>query len=444
MKQRNHPPRVSLFDVLKDRKRFTQSRTDILMDVTLKHGDVVELPHPFEKLYTASHPLAVRHVLLDNAKNYAKSSEYEILGRWIGNSLIVSEGELWASDRKMLQPAFHRQAIQSFQNQIQTSVEQMLNDWKHRALQSEDGETFSLDVGEEMLKLALSIIGWRLFGKDISVDLEEMGRLMGSCQEHITDRMLKIDWAAFFPTPRERRFQKQVQRLSRLIKNYLLNPAPGSVAELMRAHRKKEGSLLTLEEQVNQMLGFLAAGHETSAVALTWALFLLSEHPHIQRSAESEEQKGSGNDYAEQIFEETLRLYPPVPCFGRVALEDDEIQGFFIPQGGTVVLPQFVTHRRPDLWKNADQFEPERFSTERRSEILKNAYYPFGLGQRVCIGQGLALLEGAITLQEILKEFEVGEVMGPKPQMNAQISLKPDRPVRIKFRKKTSRLPLPT
>ena len=302
----------------------------------------------------------------------------------------------------------------------------MIGQWKQRV--DENGDVL-IDTDREMTRLTLQIIGKRLFGKDLGPFLDELAKIMAQCQAHITQRMLTVDWAKYFTTPQERVFRQNRGRLIKLIEQYLDNCPEGSIARLMAEYRDAHGTPLSRTRQVDQMLGFLAAGYETTAAGLTWSAYLLSEHPWAQAHI-----RERGRAYAEQVFEETMRLYPPIPCFARVALEEDEIQGFRIPRGGTVVLPQYVTHRRPDLWKNAETFDPERFSNNRRDEIIKNSYYPFGLGPRACIGQGLATLETAVAIEKIVTSFELLEVQGEKPGMLALLSLRPDRSIILRCR----------
>ncbi len=407
-------PRLSFFEIIKNPRRFKKTRTEILMDATLRFGDVVRLPNPFTRMYVASHPNAVRRVLVDNAQNYRKGEEYKLLSKWIGNGLITTEGEFWASDRRLIQPLFHREIIQNFSEQITQSAQSLVNSWSKRVEKS-DSDYFDIKISEEMMRHSLVIIGWRLFGQDISCSTDEISGLMTQCQRYITNRMLTIDFS-------HSRFRKNLQRLEVIIESYSTKSIPGSVAELLTLNGYDS------RRKLDQLMGFIVAGHETTAMALTWTLFLLSKHPEIQSRCRDHQEP----EFIRAVVEESMRLYPPIPCISRRAIADDELMGFRIPAGSKIIVPQHVTHRRPDFWKNAEHFIPERFLPPERGEILPYTYFPFGMGSRICIGQQMAMLECQITLSLLLKSFHFTPLPVPDPKPIALISLRPDREVLLR------------
>jgi cytochrome P450/fatty acid desaturase len=401
-------PRLSWSAVLMKPSRFLHARTEILMQASRRHGHVVRLPSLGTPMFVATHPVALQRMFKDNADNWAKSEEYALLAEWIGRGLITTEGELWASDRRILSPAFHGDMVRGLSERIEESARAMLATW------TQDRE---VDVSDEMTRLSLGIIGRKLFGRDISPSLGEIGRLMTVCQEHLTRRMLMpVDFGS-------RRFRRTRDELRAIVARLAVHPGPGSVAELLSENGFGH------EAQIDHLVGFFAAGYETTATSLAWTVFLLTKHSSVQERARHE-----GGAFLRATIEESMRLYPPVPCFGRRALADDVLMGFRIPAGAKVIVAPHVTHRHPDFWETPEAFDPERFLLPRRNAIPRGAYFPFGLGHRFCVGRQMAMLTSEVTLALALEAFELQPGNGPDPSPVALIALRPDRPVAVRLR----------
>jgi cytochrome P450 len=203
-----------------------------------------------------------------------------------------------------------------------------------------------------------------------------------------------------------------------ILEPFANNPEAESVAALL-AQRGIDRSA-----QMDQLVGLFAAGHETTAIALAWTLWLLAKHPSTQERVRRE-----GGALLRATLDESLRLYPPIPCFGRRAIDDDILEGLLIPKGSKVILAQHVTHRLPEFWSDPDTFDPERFLPHRKGEQCESAYFPFGMGQRTCIGSAMALLECRLTLSLLIKRFTFEVTGAEEPKPTAMISLRPDRPI---------------
>jgi cytochrome P450 len=266
-------------------------------------------------------------------------------------------------------------------------------------------------------------------------------------QKQVVKRgMAVVDFAKYLPTPGQIRFNRVVRKLHALLEQLVeqrrkKGPAPGET-DLIEAFEGQEPRAIR-----DQAITFFLAGHETTAVALSWALSLLATHEDIQERVAAEaqavhEEGLRGFDaysrlrYTRMTFEESMRLYPPGPFIGREAIEDDELGGYRIPAGSTIALCQYATHRRPDLWVDALKFDPERFSDERRSSIPAYAYFPFGGGSRVCIGQTLGMMEGVLTLARVARGFRMAPPPGAgefPPRPMSLVSLRPARPIRLRM-----------
>jgi linoleoyl-CoA desaturase len=404
----NRPPRLGLLEILREPKRFTESRTDLLLEAALRHGPIVRLPKPFDRMYLVSESSAVKRVLVDNAKNWRKSEEYRPLAEWLGRGLITSEGAVWAKDRRLLQPAFHRETLAQLSRQVATCT----STWPL------EGKAV-VDMTREMLDLSLVIIGHRLFGYELErADVDQIRVLTSECQEYVTKEML-----SFQPFSRGRsKYVANVKTLRAILGRLDRVAGEGSISRLLA-----DGDP---DAQMDHLLGFIAAGHETTAVTLAWTLMLLAENPAMQDRARNDDA------YLNAAVDEAMRLYPAVPCFARRATEDDVLAGFPMKRGAKVIVAPHVTHRLPQYWPNADQFDPERFLPERRAELTKNAYYPFGMGPRTCIGAAMATMECRVILRSLLDRFSLEPAWGDnEPRARAMISLSPDpkRPVLLRL-----------
>jgi len=401
-------PRFPLWKVLAKPSRFLRARTEILREATASLGHVVRLPGLGAPMFVATHPLALRRILRDNAANWVKSDEYTLLSEWIGRGLITTEGDVWAADRRMLSPAFHGEVVSRLASQIEASARAMLTTWTARS---------EIDVSEATTALSLEIIGWKLFGRNISPLVPELARLMIDCQEHLTRRMLMpIDLGV-------RSFREKERELRAIVEALAEDAAPGSVARLM------EDPDFARVARIDHLLGFFVAGYETTATSLAWTLHLLAKHPSVQRRARLED-----GAYLRAVVDESMRLYPPVPCFGRRSVADDELMGFAIPKGSKVIVAPHVTHRHPDFWEAPAAFDPERFLAPRRAAIPKDAYFPYGLGARACVGRQMATMTIERTLALVLDAFELETVGRHEPSPVALFALRPDRPIVLRVR----------
>jgi cytochrome P450 len=274
--------------------------------------------------------------------------------------------------------------------------------------------SLEVDILDEMMKLSLVFIGLRLFGRDISAQVGELSGLMEKGQKYITHRTPLIDFS-------RREFKRNVQRVREILAPLAAAPEPESIAALLTQRGFDPAA------RMDHLVGLFAAGHETTAVALTWTFWLLAKHPSMQQRIRVE-----GDSFLRAALDESLRLYPPVPCFARRAIDDDVLEGFLIPKGSKLVLAQHVTHRLPEFWKDPHTFDPERFLPQRKSEICSHAFFPFGMGPRTCVASAMAMLECRVTLSLLLERFTFETTATEEPKPVAMISLRPDRQITLR------------
>lgn len=417
--------------------------------VRIRYGDVFRFrigPFVHHFLY---HPDHVRHVLFDNPKNYLRGWQYRLLGNLFGDNLVASEGPSWLRQRRLAQPAFQRRRLAGYADTMVASINDMIGRWEAAAKSS----SVEMDVAPEMSRLALAIASRTLFDQDVSQEADRVGTAFGTVGRYLEMRFNNpfTTLPGWVPTATNRRFKRAVGTLFDLMLALIRERRREGrdhgdlLSMLMTARDEETGESMTDEQLRSQALTFLIAGHETTAIALTWTCYLLAGHSAIQQEVRSEvnavlgERSPTMADTASlaatrQVIEESMRLYPPVWTLPRHLAADDEIGGFTIPRGSMIVLVPYMTHRHPDVWQQPDVFDPRRFAPEQAAERPKGAYFPFLGGPHQCIGNEFAMIEMTLIVAMVLRKFDLelipNQLIGPK----ASIQLRPDAPVRITFR----------
>jgi cytochrome P450 len=402
-------------------------RLSLALDIS-SGADIVQVPFPGRHVLFLTHPDDVRRVLQGNADNYRKSFDYRFLAELMGEGLVTSEGELWRKDRRMLQPAFHHSAMQTFAQTVKAQTARMLDGWRRLAPGSR------IDVFAETMRLTVSIIGLRIFSADVWEHAQTLRELMAESAMYLVERsQAPVDVARFVRTPARRRFEAARAELRALLETYLAprwyeraDPARADLVEVLKA------SGVSREAAMDHVITLLLAGHETTAGALGWCLHALSRDSALQTAVAQDLSDPERCEAAvDALVCETLRRFPPLPVVGREALEDDVLGGVAVPKGSSLVIFIYGTHHREDLWSSPERFQPERFTAEKRREHRPGAYLPFGLGPRACVGAGLAMLELKTALKMIVPQFRVTPDLGPPVVPVPMIALRADRPVML-------------
>ncbi len=372
------------------------------------------------------HPDGVQHVLQDNHSNYSKDTrEFALFSYLMGNGLVISNGDFWLRQRRMMQPAFHRQKINALSGMICEEAQATIDRWEKTRL---NGLSFNL-MGE-MLDLSLEMVTRALFGARLS---DPDGTIAANIAFLMEDMGYRFERPWYpppgVPTPYNRRFTTARQYLDKIVFSLIderrRNPdLPGDLLSML-IQATDEGAetpdgktaRMTDVQLRDEAVTLLVAGHETTASALTWTLYLLSQHPEAEARLLREVDEVLADrtptledltsmPYTRMVIDESLRLYPPGWLTFRKALADDEIGGYRIPAGTTLTLSQWATHRHPQFWQNPEVFDPERFSPERSQDRPRFAFFPFGGGPRLCIGSSFALLELQLVLPMLARRFQ--------------------------------------
>jgi cytochrome P450 len=416
------------------RKLWTD-RLAMLSDAADEYGDAVHFRMGLKNLYFFNHPDHAKYVLADNAANYHKGIGLTEAKRLLGEGLLTSEGELWRRQRRTIQPAFRRDRLGDFAGMIAGEASTLVS-----RLESKVGGG-PVDVLAEMTRLTLSVLGAALLDADLGPFIS-LGHAFEEVQdqamfEMVTLRMLPI----WLPIPRHRRFHAALRELEdaamALVDEREASPKPGSgdmITRLLDAYRDEPESVRRRRLR-DELLTILLAGHETTASTLSWAWYLVDQHPEVADRMHAEALEVLGDrlpvledlnrlPYTTMVIQETMRLYPPVWGLTRRALADDVVGGYRVPAGSDVMISPYTLHRHPGFWPDPQRFDPLRFEQANADVTHRYAYIPFGAGPRVCVGSHLGMMEATFVASMVARKFRLGLVPGRKVKPEAMLSLR--------------------
>ncbi|MDP9475161.1 MAG: cytochrome P450 [Actinomycetota bacterium] len=417
--------------------RFRRHAPSFFLDALRRYGDASRFYLVRRKVYLLFGPDYAERVLGTNAPNYPRAG-YDKLASLLGAGLLSSEGEAWRVQRKIAQPAFTPQRLRGVVGALTAAVE----DSSERLDRAAEAAA-PVDVEQEMNRLALAMLGRTMFGKDFSASAAGVNDALRYVLHYGTKRIGNpLALPPSVPTPKNRRHRKALARLDEVV--YAL------IDERRRRGGNGEDLLSSLVETPDPRTGvpmddrllrdnvmtFLTAGHETTAKALTWSLYLTHRHPAHAETVREEARRTlaygtldharlSELVHTERFAREAIRLYTPVPALARKVLEDDEVGGYRIVGGSRVIVSPYATHRHPGFWEYPERFEPERFTPENSKERHHYAYLPFGRGPRQCIASNFALMEMRVALATLLSRFSFSAVGDGEPDTEALFTLRP-------------------
>lgn len=399
------------------------------------YGDVVYFEIVNEPFYQLNHPDDIESVLVENNQKFSKGHlNQELLTPVLGTGLFTSEGETWRDQRHLLQPLFHPDQITMYGTIMTECTERMLAEWSDEQ---------QIDVLEAMKGLTLEIVARSLLGVDIRQDIRTIGRTLNIILRYIdsNSNLLLPSWA---PTPGNRRYRQAITELESIVDRIITERRTGTegvdvVSKLLAAENER-GEQISTRQLRDEVMTFLIAGHETTAVTLTYALYLLATYPAAEQRLVEELATVLDGDspsvaevsdltFTDHVITETMRLFPPASRIHREPVDDVMIQGHQIPAGATVVLPQWVVHRDPRWYRDPLAFHPERWSDEFRTRLPRLAYFPFGTGPRRCIGDRFARLEATLVLATILQRYHLELSPETSLQVEAAVTTRPKQSV---------------
>jgi len=391
-----------------------------------KYGDVFRLDSvffhfmpDFDYFICIAHPDMVKHVMQDNNRNYVKSFAYRVLENLVGKGLLTSEGDFWRKQRRLMQPTFHKERLSSFGQIMTDGCEEVLARWRTLPKGSE------VNVSKDMMAMTLKVVCRAMFSTDVGQAMEVVSSEFDVANELMNDRIVKpYGFPLWIPTQRNRREKRSYAAIKAVVADIIeqRKKATGRhddlLAMLMETEDADTGERMTDQQVQDEVITMFLAGHETTAVALSWLFLALDENPEVEQRTAQEAGEVLGGRipsladlrhlaYTRMVIDETLRLYPPAWLIGRHAVEEDVIGGFCIPSKTNCLIPVYHIHRDKRFWENPEQFIPERFSPEKSEKRHKFVYFPFGGGPRQCIGNSFALMEMQLSVAMILQEFKL-------------------------------------
>ena len=432
---------VSPWTVLRNRRRILKNPLPFHHEKFEAYGDTFRIKiTPKTRVVFTRDPVIVRHVLQKNHRNYAKSElQTRDVAKYIGQGILTSEGEFWRMHRKMIQPAFHKERLQGLLGLMYQAIRTEL---------SRIPEGAQLDIFPWMSDLAFQVVAQSLFSAgDLRKDMNRLQEITETNQQMLIREMrqpyLKWWFQASGQIGRHLDLAADARGLlDRLIEIRVKSGRPeGDLLDMLLEARYEDGGAMSRRQLIDEVLILFTAGHETTANALSFTLFLLARHPEIQEEAFESlqgldferggaEELLQGLGYIQQCVEEAMRLYPPVYVIDRVSLAVEELQGHTYPAGTTWLLSLFELHRHPDLWEAPESFRPSRFHPDRKKEYSR-FYFPFGAGPRMCIGNNFAMYEMLLAVGWMVKKYSIQTPMEDL-ELNPLISLKPGK-VLLKF-----------
>ena len=407
---------------------------EVMERATLQYGPLTHLPLPTLEGYVLGHPSLVQHVLVTNVKNYVKQTRgYDMLRLVLGNGLVTSDGAFWKRQRRIAQPAFHRERLAGFGEVMTRAASEMVATW-------ELGKSF--DFAAEMMRCTLRIVGETLLSADVTKRADHVGAALTVVLEHLIHRTLHpLSPPEWLPTPTNLRFKRSLEELDLVVLKLIAERRKGGgakndlLAMLMESTDPETGEGMTDEQLRDEVMTIFLAGHETTANNLAWTMMLLGRAPEVERKMAAEAQGVLGAalpamadvhrlPYATNVIKESLRLYPPVWSLGRKVVEDDVVEGYLLPKDALVFISPWAIHRLPEFWSNPLAFDPDRWLTEdpRRAH---GSYLPFSMGQRKCIGDTFATVEAQLILTTVMQQVHLGLVPGQTFEPEPVITLRP-------------------
>jgi cytochrome P450 len=405
-----------------------------------EYGDVVATRMGPYRIVLIYHPDAIEELLVARNRDFIKSPGVRLLRPLLGEGLLLSENETWLRQRRLIQPAFHRQRVAGYGDVMTALAERYVSNWKA-------GDT--IDVHAEMMALTQAIVAKTLFDADVSDEAHDVIRAAKVLAEDFGARLRSFRILPYWvPTPRNLRSRRAVRRVDRLVHRIIAARQRSGedrgdlLSMLVHARDADDGTRMTAQQLRDEVMTIFMAGHETTAVALSWTWYLLAQHPDADARLAAEVRAAVGDrpaamsdlprlKYAEMVVSEAMRLYPPAYGLGRQAVRASELAGHRIAAGDIVIAPTWVVHRDRRWFDDPEAFRPERWEGGLAQRLPRYAYFPFGGGPRQCIGNGFATMEAILLVAAIAKRFRLSLVPGQHITPTPYVTLRPEPGPRV-------------
>jgi cytochrome P450 len=417
-----------------------------LRNCTEQYGDIIRFRFGPIVFYLVNHPDYIEEVMVTKNSQFLRELNLKWDGgeRLFGNGLLTSTGDFWRRQRRLIQPAFHRERIATYADVMVEYTNRLLTTWQPGEIR---------DVHQEMINLTLVIVAKTLFDADVASEIEEINTALEALMQYYhenrgSNTLLLISlFLKWLPTPDQLRFQKAIKRLDEIVYGIIhqhrtSGKDTGDLLSMLLQVQDEDGTQMTDQQLRDEVMTLLMAGHETTANALSWIWMLLSQNPVVEAKLLEELQVVLGGQaptmadlpqlrYTERVVMESMRLYPPAWAMGRKAVQDCEIGGYSVPAGTQVLMSQWLMHRDSRYFDNPEQFEPDRWADDLAKRLPTYAYFPFGGGSRVCIGKSLALMELTLVVATIAQKFQLTLVPEHPIVLQPSITLGPKHGIKM-------------
>ncbi len=439
-----HPARPPWRDFLRVHKVFSASVLDGLTFIHREYGAFVRTRLPLQ-LYFVADPACIEEILVKKAECFRKDRTSRLLSRVVGNGLLVNEGESWRRQRRLLQPAFHHRQLQAYAGVMVGAIERACATWQPGQVRN---------VHEDMMGVTMNIVAEALFGADMSADAGHIGQIISELMEEfgrILGLAARFQPPAWVPTVANRRLRASARKVDAVILGIIDarrrrqgGDQQDDLLSLLIRAQDEDGGRMTDAQVRDEAVTLFLAGHETTALALTYALYLLATHPASQARLADELDRVLGGrapgladleslEYTDAVVQESMRLYPPAWGMARQALTDVEIGGFRFRKGAEFVMSPWVLHHDPKSFDAPEAFRPERWENDLAHRLPRFAYFPFGGGPRVCIGNRFAMMEAKLVLAVAIQRFRFDTTPETELTLFPSVTLRPRHGVRLRL-----------
>jgi cytochrome P450 len=405
------------------------------------HGDIVRARFLYLTAYFLYHPDDIEYVLSTNAKNFIKSRSVRspFFQRLVGNGLLTSEGEFWRRQRRLAQPAFHRQRINGYGDVMVEYTDRLISSWSNQETR---------DLHQEMMRLTLEIVVKTLFNADVSEDAAKVERALSQIVKPFSSQAT-LKWIIDnrLPTKTHRQFNEYAKEIDEIVYRIIDERRAsgldqGDLLSMLLAAHDEDGSQMTNQQLRDEVMTLFLAGHETTALTLSWSWYLLAQDPAAERKFHAElDEVLRGRlptpadlprlTFTETIAKESMRLYPPAYGLGRESITECEVGGFRMPAKTQVFMFPWAVQRDPRFFDSPNKFIPERWTEELTNSLPKYAYFPFGGGPRACIGNYFAMMEVVLLMATIGQRFRFSLLPEHPVSLLPAMSLRPKDGIKV-------------
>ncbi len=437
-----HPPGPRALPVIGHMLDYTRDPLGFIESCPRDHGDVVSVNMLGNRVYVLQRPEHIEHVLVTRHRKYAKDAfQREVMGgRLLGRGLLTNDGEPWLRQRRLMQPAFHRQRLAAYGRIMTTHARRQVGLWR-------DGEV--RDVNADMMELTLAIVIQSLFGLSLDDGADTVGPALARIMEHFA-RLQALIFPEWLPTPENLGYRAAIDQLDTLVAGLIRRrrEAGGETDDLLSMllnAQDEDGQRMSDQQLRDEVLTLMLAGHETTSINLAFCFYLLAHHPEAEAALHGELESVLGGrapaledlaalPFTEAVVKEALRLYPPAWSIGREALEADELDGWPIAKGAVMMMNPWTVHRDARLYEEPLAFRPQRWRDGLEQRLPRFAWFPFGGGPRLCIGMSFAMMEARLVLATLAQRFRFERAPDDAVELLPSITLRPRHGLKVRVR----------